>query len=259
MNHVGRVPGRAASPGRWKAAARHLAGAAAALLAGGTMGPGPAAAEAAAQGAVVERTEKHTVRVNVLARGLEHPWSLAFLPDGRMLVTERPGRLRYVAADGTPDPTPIAGLPEAMAATGQGGLHDVALHPRVLAATASFTSPMPARAQAATAPSWPGAASTATALPRRGDPVQRALPKSCGEAVTSAGAWCSMATGRSSSPSGDRGDRTARAGPRRPRRLHHSPHRGTAAYQADNPYRSRWPARDPRSTPLATATCRERR
>ncbi len=78
----------------------------------------------------VERTERHTVRVHILTRGLDHPWSLAFLPDGRMLVTERSGRLRYVAADGTLDPTPISGLPEALAERGQGGLHDVALHPR---------------------------------------------------------------------------------------------------------------------------------
>ena len=78
----------------------------------------------------VERTERHTVRVRILTRGLDHPWSLAFLPDGRMLVTERSGRLRYVAADGTLDPTPVSGLPEALAERGQGGLHDVALHPR---------------------------------------------------------------------------------------------------------------------------------
>ena len=78
---------------------------------------------------VIERTEKHAVRVNVLTRGLSHPWSLAFLPGGRMLVTERRGRLYYVAADGTPDPTPIAGLPEQVAEAGQGGLHDVVPHP----------------------------------------------------------------------------------------------------------------------------------
>ncbi len=78
----------------------------------------------------VERTERHTVRVRILTRGLERPWSLAFLPDGRMLVTERAGRLRYVAADGTLDPTPISGLPEAVAERRQGGLHDVVLHPR---------------------------------------------------------------------------------------------------------------------------------
>ncbi len=77
----------------------------------------------------VERTERHTVRVRILTRGLERPWSLAFLPDGRMLVTERAGRLRYVAADGTLDPTPISGLPAAVTERRQGGLHDVVLHP----------------------------------------------------------------------------------------------------------------------------------
>jgi len=77
----------------------------------------------------IQQTERHAVRVTVLTGGLEHPWSLAFLPDGRMLVTERPGRLRYVEADGTLDPTPIGGLPAAVAESGQGGLHDVVLHP----------------------------------------------------------------------------------------------------------------------------------
>ena len=47
---------------------------------------------------------------SVIVRGLSHPWSLAFLPDGSMLVTERPGRLRVVR-DGHLDPTPIAGVP----------------------------------------------------------------------------------------------------------------------------------------------------
>ena len=78
----------------------------------------------------IETTERHSVRVRILTRGLEYPWSLAFLPDGRMLVTERAGRLRYVAADGTLDPTPISGLPEAVAERRQGGLHDVVVHPR---------------------------------------------------------------------------------------------------------------------------------
>ena len=65
--------------------------------------------------------------VNIV-EGLEHPWGLAFLPDGSMLVTERPGRLRMVR-NGRLDPQPIAGLP-AISAHGQGGLLDVALHPR---------------------------------------------------------------------------------------------------------------------------------
>ncbi len=62
-----------------------------------------------------------------VAEGFEHPWSLAFLPGGRMLVTERPGRLRVVAADGTTS-VPVAGLP-AVDARDQGGLLDVSLDP----------------------------------------------------------------------------------------------------------------------------------
>jgi len=67
------------------------------------------------------------VRVETWAGGLEHPWSLAFLPDGRMLVTERPGRLRVVARDGTVS-APVSGVPSFLA-HGQGGLLDVALGP----------------------------------------------------------------------------------------------------------------------------------
>ncbi|MEZ5606833.1 MAG: PQQ-dependent sugar dehydrogenase [Burkholderiaceae bacterium] len=63
------------------------------------------------------------LRVQTVATGLEHPWAVAFLPDGRFLVTERPGRLRVVAADGALG-LPLAGLP-ALAAGGQGGLLDV--------------------------------------------------------------------------------------------------------------------------------------
>lgn len=66
--------------------------------------------------------------VETVASGLEHPWGLAFLPDGRMLVTERPGRLRLVSAAGEIS-RPIAGVPSVMA-RGQGGLLDVALDPQ---------------------------------------------------------------------------------------------------------------------------------
>ena len=62
-----------------------------------------------------------------ITAGLEHPWGMAFLPDGRVLVTERPGRLRIVERDGKTGP-PIAGVP-AVDANGQGGLLDVALDP----------------------------------------------------------------------------------------------------------------------------------
>ncbi len=74
------------------------------------------------------RSDEHPFRLVRLVEGLEHPWSLAFLPDGRMLVTERPGRLRIVR-DGRLEPQPVAGLPQ-VTEHGQGGLFDVALHPR---------------------------------------------------------------------------------------------------------------------------------
>jgi glucose/arabinose dehydrogenase len=79
-------------------------------------------------GAQIVDSEVQRFRAVTLTSGLEFPWGLAFLPDGRMLVTERPGRLRIVAADGRLDPRPVEGVP-AVAATGQGGLLDVALHP----------------------------------------------------------------------------------------------------------------------------------
>ncbi|MGE5802906.1 MAG: PQQ-dependent sugar dehydrogenase [Gemmatimonadota bacterium] len=69
----------------------------------------------------------YRIRAVTLTDDLDHPWGLAFLPDGRMLVTERVGRLRIVAANGTLS-APIAGVPE-VDADGQGGLLDVALAP----------------------------------------------------------------------------------------------------------------------------------
>ena len=82
------------------------------------LGPGPW---------VIDTAEQHKIRISVVARGLSHPWALAFLPDGSMLVTERDGRLRVVR-DGVLDPTPIAGVPE-VRTDGNGGLMDVAIHP----------------------------------------------------------------------------------------------------------------------------------
>lgn len=68
------------------------------------------------------------LRVDTVARGLEHPWALAFLPDGRMLVTERPGRMRLVGPDGALS-QPLTGIPEVFAG-GQAGLLDVELAPQ---------------------------------------------------------------------------------------------------------------------------------
>jgi len=99
--------------------------AAAAALAGVALGAGGPPGASAQM--LEEETQLAHVTVEPVATGLVHPWGLAFLPDGAMLVTERPGRLRIVGADGAVS-DPIAGLPE-IAAVGQGGLLDVALDP----------------------------------------------------------------------------------------------------------------------------------
>src|SRR5262245_22672871 len=75
-----------------------------------------------------DTAEKQKIRVSVVTKGLSHPWSLVFLPDGSMLVTERPGRLRVIR-NGVLDPTPISGVPR-VRTDGNGGLMDVAIHPR---------------------------------------------------------------------------------------------------------------------------------
>jgi len=74
------------------------------------------------------RSVEGRVGAETVAKGLDHPWALAFLPDGRMLVTERQGRLRIVEKDGRLSP-PLGGVPE-VAAHGQGGLLDVAIDPQ---------------------------------------------------------------------------------------------------------------------------------
>lgn len=81
----------------------------------------------AARPAVEVGSEAGPVRVVTIAEGLQTPWSLAFLPDGRMLVTERPGTMRIVSPSGERS-TALAGVPE-VHAQGQGGLLDVVLGP----------------------------------------------------------------------------------------------------------------------------------
>lgn len=78
-----------------------------------------------------ESAEERALRLVIMAKGLEQPWSMAFLPDGSILVTERPGRLRIVR-NGALDPTPVLGMP-AVQTGGEGnlqGLMDIVLHPR---------------------------------------------------------------------------------------------------------------------------------
>jgi glucose/arabinose dehydrogenase len=88
--------------------------------------PGAGVTPALASAKAVD-TQQAQVQLEVVASGLEHPWGIAFLPDGRALVTERPGRLRIVGRDGKLS-EPLAGVP-AVDAVGQGGLLDVALDP----------------------------------------------------------------------------------------------------------------------------------
>lgn len=87
----------------------------------------PACAQPARRSGEVVRSEAASFRVATFAEGLEHPWGAAFLPDGRMLVTERPGRLRLVSREGEVSP-PLSGVPS-VAASGQGGLLDIQLAP----------------------------------------------------------------------------------------------------------------------------------
>jgi glucose/arabinose dehydrogenase len=85
-----------------------------------------ATAMCAAEASAASRTfpsSSGPIQVETVVNGLQYPWALAFMPDGRMLVTERPGRLRIVTPDGKLSP-PIAGLPKVYA-RGQGGLLDV--------------------------------------------------------------------------------------------------------------------------------------
>lgn len=89
------------------------------------MGLACAPASSVTGGTVI--TSAGSVGTELVAGGLEHPWSMAFMPDGRILVTERPGRLRIVSQDGQIS-APVAGVPEVYAED-QGGLLDIALDP----------------------------------------------------------------------------------------------------------------------------------
>jgi glucose/arabinose dehydrogenase len=118
----------ATNPPRPKGTAGRIA--LAVLLAMATLAPSwTTGVRAQPADAPLMQSERGSLRVATVASGLEFPWSLAFLPDGRMLVTERPGRLRVLGRDGAVDPRPVEGLPRA-AVVGQGGLLDVVLHPQ---------------------------------------------------------------------------------------------------------------------------------
>jgi len=86
------------------------------------------ALSSAAFGQEVVESEQADFVVETVAGGLEYPWSIAFLPSGEMLVTEREGRLRVIDADGLRE-APVSGLPDDLLVERQGGLLDVALAP----------------------------------------------------------------------------------------------------------------------------------
>jgi aldose sugar dehydrogenase len=90
-------------------------------------GAATAACAQAAPSSEVQQSAQHAFRIVTVAEGLDHPWSLAFLPDGGMLVTERSGQLRVIR-NGALQPEPVAGVPQ-VRARGQGGLLDVLPHP----------------------------------------------------------------------------------------------------------------------------------
>jgi glucose/arabinose dehydrogenase len=136
------------------------------FLAAGVVGCGPAGVESHAQEpALHSPTPDATpgvVRAEVIARGLDHPWALAIMPDGRFLVTERPGRLRIIGADGALS-DPLAGVP-AVAAVGEGGLMDITLAPDFAESRLVYLSF-----------SEPGAGGTVSTAVARGRLAERAL------------------------------------------------------------------------------------
>ena len=96
-------------------------------VSGAVLGAAVLCGAAAAEQTNAPQAEKTAVKTEIVARGLANPWALQFLPDGRYLVTEKPGRLRIVSKDGKIS-EPISGVP-AVSDQGQGGLLDVVLAP----------------------------------------------------------------------------------------------------------------------------------
>ena len=96
--------------------------------------PGPAgamgvdAAKLPDQSQIFDTAEQHKIKVSVLAKGFEHPWALALLPDGNILVTERAGGVKLVTA-GNRTPKPVVGIPDVQVVS-LWGLMDVVLHPK---------------------------------------------------------------------------------------------------------------------------------
>ena len=135
----------------------------------------------------VHRSAYHDFRVVTVAEGLDVPWSVAWLPDGDMLVTERPGRLRVVR-DGTLLPDPVPGVPEVLA-RGQGCLFEVLPHPDFATNRLLYLSYARPKGEGST---------TAASRPVRGrsscEHRGRLRGAVGGPAVTTAGGWPGAAT-----------------------------------------------------------------
>ncbi len=134
--------------------------------------------------------------VETAAAGLENPWGLAFLPDGRMLVTERAGRLRVVSANGQLS-QPLGGLPR-IAARGQGGLLDVALDPAFAENRLVYLSFAEPREGGGASTSVARARLNAAAPRWRMRPSSSSSSRRAAPAGISARAWSSGGTGRCS-------------------------------------------------------------
>ena len=114
----------------WRAAARRVSvGVAGAVGLALAAAPAGLAQNGAQDAPTITTTDEGRFHIETLAEGLELPWSIAVLPDGSVLVTEKQvGRLRRIDADGLRE-TPIAGVPDDLFTLGQGGLLDVVAHP----------------------------------------------------------------------------------------------------------------------------------
>ena len=194
------------------------------------------------------------VTAETIASGLEHPWALAFLPDGRILVTERPGRLRVVSPTGRVS-EPLGGVPR-VHAQGQGGLLDVAVDPKFTENRLIYIS---------YAEPGEGGAGTAVARGRLGEAdledvqvIYRQQPKVEGNShfgsrlVFANDGTLFVTQGERQAyreQAQDLGSRSRQAGAHQPRRLR-SPRTIPSSAGA---------ARGRRSSPTATATCRRRR
>jgi aldose sugar dehydrogenase len=153
--------GRVGAPAGARAGGQAPAGRGAGARAGGGGGtppPIPWAAPTLPEGPIAAESAvpAHRNLRLVVTKGLTHPWGMAFLPDGNILITERPGCLRIVR-NGMLDPKPIAGLPP-ISAQGLSGLMDIALHPRFAEnkfVYFTYHKPNPAAAGAAAGPQGP--------------------------------------------------------------------------------------------------------